>query len=116
MTFNSLFILTTLTICLTQLKEPWVCIEIIKRTGARLSITFRRHQEHIARAINLACEVGGKSDKRAQVAGISALGASHHFFVFVNKEDWRKIVDNAMTQDFSWKNIALRYVDLYKEL
>lgn len=32
------------------------------------------------------------------------------------KEDWQKIVDNAMTQDFSWKNIALRYIDLYKEL
>ncbi len=32
------------------------------------------------------------------------------------KEDWQKIVNNAMTQDFSWRNIALRYVDLYKEL
>lgn len=32
------------------------------------------------------------------------------------KADWQKIVNNAMTQDFSWKNIALRYVDLYKEL
>ncbi|MDE5911278.1 MAG: glycogen synthase GlgA [Clostridia bacterium] len=32
------------------------------------------------------------------------------------KQDWQKIVNNAMTQDFSWKNIALRYVDLYKEL
>ena len=32
------------------------------------------------------------------------------------KIDWQKIVNNAMTQDFSWKNIALRYVDLYKEL
>ncbi|MDE5990597.1 MAG: glycogen synthase GlgA [Clostridia bacterium] len=32
------------------------------------------------------------------------------------KEDWSKIVRNAMTQDFSWENISLRYLDLYKQL
>lgn len=32
------------------------------------------------------------------------------------KEDWAKIVKNAMTQDFSWQNISLRYIDLYKQL
>ncbi|MDE6614193.1 MAG: glycogen synthase GlgA, partial [Clostridia bacterium] len=29
------------------------------------------------------------------------------------KEDWLKIVNNAMTKDFSWQNISLRYIDLY---
>ncbi|MBD5086767.1 MAG: glycogen synthase GlgA [Clostridiales bacterium] len=32
------------------------------------------------------------------------------------KEDWAKIVNNAMTKDFSWQNISLRYIDLYKQL
>lgn len=32
------------------------------------------------------------------------------------KEDWAKIVNNAMKQDFSWENISLRYIDLYKQL
>lgn len=32
------------------------------------------------------------------------------------KEDWFKIVNNAMKQDFSWENISLRYIDLYKQL
>lgn len=32
------------------------------------------------------------------------------------KDDWKKIVSNAMTQDFSWENISKRYIELYKEL
>lgn len=32
------------------------------------------------------------------------------------KEDWQKIVSNAMTQDFSWENISKRYIELYKQL
>ncbi|MDE6189636.1 MAG: glycogen synthase GlgA, partial [Clostridia bacterium] len=31
------------------------------------------------------------------------------------KTDFAKVVKNAMTQDFSWENISLRYIDLYKE-
>ena len=32
------------------------------------------------------------------------------------KRDWNKIVERAMSQDFSWKNSAGQYEDLYKEL
>ena len=32
------------------------------------------------------------------------------------KRDWNKIVERAMSQDFSWKNSAGQYEELYKEL
>ena len=32
------------------------------------------------------------------------------------KRDWNKIVERAMMEDFSWKNSAVQYQDLYKEL
>ena len=32
------------------------------------------------------------------------------------KRDWNKIVERAMSQDFSWKTSARQYEDLYKEL
>lgn len=32
-----------------------------------------------------------------------------------NKEDWRHIQKNAMSSDFSWSNIAVKYEDLYKK-
>ncbi|CUX43408.1 glycogen synthase GlgA [Clostridium sp. C105KSO13] len=32
------------------------------------------------------------------------------------KRDWNKIVEHAMNQDFSWKNSARQYQDLYRDL
>ena len=32
------------------------------------------------------------------------------------KRDWNKIVERAMSQDFSWQNSARQYEDLYKSL
>ena len=32
------------------------------------------------------------------------------------KRDWNKIVERAMSQDFSWKNSARQYEDLYRSL
>ena len=31
------------------------------------------------------------------------------------KRDWNKIVERAMMKDFSWKNSAKQYEDLYEE-
>ena len=36
--------------------------------------------------------------------------------LFRQKEDWNKVRENGMKQDFSWKKSALRYGELYKEL
>lgn len=35
--------------------------------------------------------------------------------VFNNKETWRQLQRNAMTQDFSWDRSALRYLELYHQ-
>ena len=32
------------------------------------------------------------------------------------KRDWNKIVERAMSQDFSWKNSAGQYEELYREM
>lgn len=32
------------------------------------------------------------------------------------KRDWNKMVERAMSQDFSWKNSAVQYQDLYRSL
>jgi starch synthase len=36
--------------------------------------------------------------------------------VFSNKEMWRQLQRNAMTQDFSWDRSALRYIELYRRV
>ena len=37
--------------------------------------------------------------------------------VFYNhKREWNKIVDRGMAKDFSWKNSALQYEDLYRNM
>jgi starch synthase len=35
---------------------------------------------------------------------------------FQQPEEWKKIMRNGMTQDFSWENSARKYINLYKEL
>lgn len=35
---------------------------------------------------------------------------------YEKKRDWNKIVENAMAQDFSWKNSAVQYQNLYNSL
>jgi len=35
---------------------------------------------------------------------------------FSDKKEWKKLVLNAMQQDFSWERSAKRYVELYKRL
>ena len=35
---------------------------------------------------------------------------------FENKRNWNKIVDRGMEQDFSWRNSAKRYEDVYNFL
>ena len=35
---------------------------------------------------------------------------------FTNKDLWRRIMEHAMTQDFSWKVSARKYLELYKSL
>jgi starch synthase len=32
-----------------------------------------------------------------------------------NKEVWERIQQNAMQADFSWDNVALKYIDLYNK-
>ena len=32
------------------------------------------------------------------------------------KRDWNKMIERAMTQDFSWMNSARQYEDLYRSL
>jgi starch synthase len=32
------------------------------------------------------------------------------------RRDWNKIVEQGMSRDFSWKNSAKQYVDLYESL
>ncbi|HXG19038.1 MAG TPA: starch synthase, partial [Methylomirabilota bacterium] len=34
--------------------------------------------------------------------------------IFANPSAWRRLVRNAMAQDFSWRESATRYVDLYQ--
>jgi starch synthase len=36
--------------------------------------------------------------------------------VFTDKEAWRQLQRNAMTQDFSWDRSALQYIDVYREI
>lgn len=36
--------------------------------------------------------------------------------IFKNKGEWNKIVTNAMTSDYSWRNSAKQYQDLYKKM
>ncbi|MBI3399327.1 MAG: glycogen synthase GlgA [Deltaproteobacteria bacterium] len=36
--------------------------------------------------------------------------------VFSNKREWKRLVQNAMQQDFSWERSAKRYVELYERL
>ena len=35
---------------------------------------------------------------------------------YANKDLWRRIMEHAMTQDFSWKVSARKYLELYKSL
>ena len=35
--------------------------------------------------------------------------------LFKNKPDWKNIQNNAMTKNFSWKNSAQQYLDLYSQ-
>jgi starch synthase len=35
---------------------------------------------------------------------------------YTKKRDWNKIVERAMTADFSWKTSAKKYEDLYMNL
>ena len=35
---------------------------------------------------------------------------------FSDKKEWKKLVQNAMQQDFSWERSAKRYVELYKKI
>lgn len=35
---------------------------------------------------------------------------------FEKKREWNKLIDRAMAQDFSWKNSALQYEELYRRL
>ena len=35
---------------------------------------------------------------------------------YSNKEDWKACMKNAMSGDYSWKNSAKQYIDLYKSL
>ena len=37
-------------------------------------------------------------------------------FIMTEKRDWNKIVERAMGKDFSWKNSAGQYQELYKSL
>ena len=36
--------------------------------------------------------------------------------VFADKKEWKKLVQKAMQQDFSWERSAKRYVELYERL
>jgi len=36
--------------------------------------------------------------------------------VFSDKREWKRLVQNAMQQDFSWERSAKRYVELYEKL
>jgi len=36
--------------------------------------------------------------------------------IFSNKKEWKKLVQKAMQQDFSWERSAKRYVELYERL
>jgi starch synthase len=35
---------------------------------------------------------------------------------YANKDLWRRIMEHAMSQDFSWKVSARKYLELYKSL
>jgi starch synthase len=35
--------------------------------------------------------------------------------VYHNKYDWQKLIINAMKSDFSWRNSAREYIDLYQK-
>ena len=50
-----------------------------------------------------------------QASGDALLAAvSEALGVFANRASWRRVVQNAMVQDFSWGQSAARYVDLYR--
>jgi starch synthase len=38
------------------------------------------------------------------------------FTVFVNKEQWRKLMRNGMACDYSWTNPAREYIRIYQEI
>ncbi|MDD3403825.1 MAG: glycogen synthase GlgA [Hespellia sp.] len=46
---------------------------------------------------------------------LSTIRYAEHIY-YDKKRDWNKIVERAMKMDFSWKNSAKQYEDLYKDL
>ena len=36
--------------------------------------------------------------------------------LYSDKEQWKRLVENAMSADFSWKNSALQYIKMYNTL
>ena len=36
--------------------------------------------------------------------------------LYSDKEEWKRLVENAMSADFSWKNSALQYIKMYNTL
>ncbi len=43
-------------------------------------------------------------------------GIKYALYVYKNKAEWDKLIQNAMSTDNSWKTSAKHYMDLYKEL
>ena len=41
---------------------------------------------------------------------------NHAIAVFKNKDQWNKVVNNAMSSDYSWKSSAKQYQELYKKM
>ncbi len=60
------------------------------------------------------CGNGFKFDKYSGVEFIKAIKRALE--VYKDKESWRKLMQNAMNEDFSWERSAKEYLELYKKV
>ena len=63
-------------------------------------------------------ETGGGNGFKFTAASPEALldGVARATAVFEDKEAWRRLVQNAMAEDFTWEKSARRYLELYESL
>ncbi|MEG1963273.1 MAG: glycogen synthase GlgA [Clostridia bacterium] len=83
-------------------------------------------------SIPVVRETGGLKDSVAPFNPVTGEGLGFSFYsynaydmldaikravnCFTNKANWDKIIQNAMNFDFSWKNSANKYIEIYKNL
>ena len=62
---------------------------------------------------NNKCGNGFKFDKYSSAEFITAIKRA--LDVYNDKESWKKLMQNAMNEDFSWERSACKYLELYKK-